>query len=88
MEVISKAKNLGIGKGIPKSPVSFGKKLKEVRELLKPYNIEISKAEHTDRGSKIKIIYKNPKEAEEEVEELKEEAVENDYIEEKQQETT
>ena len=89
MEVISKARNLGIGKDIPKSPVSFGKKLKEVRELLKPYNIEISKAEHTDKGSKVKIIYKNPKEAiEEEVEELKEEAVENDYIEEKQQETT
>ena len=89
MEVISKAKNLGIGKNIPKSPVSFGKKLKEVKELLRPYNIEINKAEHTDKGSKIKIIYKNLKEAvEEEVEELKEEAVENDYIEENQQETT
>ena len=89
MEVISKAKNLGIGKDIPKSPVSFGKNLKEVRELLKPYNIEISKAEHTDKGSKIKIIYKNPNKAvEEEVEELKEEAVKNDYIEENQQETT
>ena len=89
IEVISKAKNLGIGKDIPKSPVSFGKKLKEVRKILKLYNIEIGKPEHTDRGSKIKIIYRNPEEVvERKVEELKEEAVENDYIGENHQKPT
>ena len=89
IEVISKAKNLGIGKDIPKSPVSFGKKLKEVRKILKLYNIEIGKPEHTDRGSKIKIIYRNPEEVvERKVEELKEETVENDYIGENHQKPT
>ena len=59
MTVISKAKQLGIRKDVPKSSIALGKKLKEVSELLKPCNIEISNAKHTDKGSTITITYKN-----------------------------
>ena len=78
LAVKSKAKEIGIGKNILKSPVSLGKKMREVSELLKPYDIEINNEGHNYKGSKFTITYLTSREAVEgEVEEAKTQAVEN-----------